>query len=68
MTGIINAQYSFFIAPDGSKEGWEESNNCDDARTEFTQWLIKSNIDYIEVRFGGDDKKAKIISSNGKNS
>jgi hypothetical protein len=53
--GLSNSQHSFFIAPDGSKEGWETSNNCDNAREVFLQWLKENNsCEYIEVYFGGD--------------
>jgi len=63
---IVNEGYSFFIAPDGSKEGWDDSNNCDTSRKEFTEWLDNSDnyCDYIEVRFGGDDDDNKIVSTN----
>lgn len=51
----INEQESFFIAPDGSKEGWEESDQGNDNRLLFTNYLDQNNIDYIEVFFGGDE-------------
>jgi hypothetical protein len=56
LTGIANEQYTFFIAPDGSKEGWPPSNDCDDAREEFLNWLrdSKFSVDYVQVVFGGD--------------
>lgn len=59
---VINTGYSFFIAPDGSKEGWETSNKCNDARKEFLNWIEESNnhCDFIEVTFGGDDKFSEI--------
>jgi hypothetical protein len=66
--GLANGQTSFFIAPDGSKEGWETSNNADDAREQFLDWLSKSETwcDYIEVTFGGDDEAEYITRSNEK--
>lgn len=66
---IINEGYSFFIAPDGSKEGWSTSDNCDKAREKFLDWILKENnyCDYIEVRFGGDDDDNSIERSNGTN-
>lgn len=33
-----NGYCSFLIAPDGSKEGWEESASGDDARAAWKQW------------------------------
>jgi len=61
--GITNSQASFFIAPDGSKEGWADSDKADEARKEFLDWLIENNnfSDYIEVRFGGDDHYSTIV-------
>lgn len=53
---LANAQVSFMIAPDGSKEGWDTSDKADEARKEFQDWIIESHnlCDYIEVRWGGD--------------
>ena len=64
--GMTNGQLSFFIAPDGSKEGWETSNNGNSARKEFLDWMNKSSdnyCDYVEVVFGGDDEHENIIRS-----
>ncbi len=62
--GVMNGYISFFIAPDGSKEGWEDSNDCDEAREKFIHWLLKKDrgCDFVEVRFGGDDNQAYIES------
>lgn len=63
---LANGQKSFFIAPDGSKQGWETSNNCNKAREMFLDWLRDEDIycDYIEVMFGGDDDIQRIVRSN----
>ncbi len=62
ISGVANGQQSFFIAPDGSKEGWDTSDKCDEARKEFLDWLCKQNsCEYVEIRFGGDDTKVEII-------
>jgi hypothetical protein len=63
---LSNGQRSFFIAPDGSKEGWETSNNCNNARKLFLDWLRDEDnyCDYIEVMFGGDDDIQCIVRSN----
>ena len=62
---MTNGQSSFFIAPDGSKEGWATSDNGDNARKEFLDWLLKSDnyCDYVEVIFGGDDEHERIVRS-----
>lgn len=53
---ITNQFYSFFIAPDGSKEGWDISDQCDNARKEIVEYLKKQRdkgICFIEIAFGG---------------
>jgi len=61
--GMINSQSSFFIAPDGSKEGWETSQECDEMREQFAEWLKEKGrrCEYVEVRFGGDDDDDYIV-------
>jgi hypothetical protein len=55
--GIANGQKSFFIPPDGSKEGWDASDKCDEARENFLDYLKRTNsfVDWVHLRFGGDD-------------
>lgn len=64
--GLINSQHSFFIAPDGSKEGWDTSDNSDKASKAFLDWLDKGKLgcEYIYIRFGGDDTNNRIIRTN----
>lgn len=49
--------FGFAVIPDGSKEGWETSNDGDDNREKFFAWLKKKErmLDAVDVRFGGDD-------------
>lgn len=35
----VDSHYSFTVMPDGSKEGWPESNNGDELRAEFVRFL-----------------------------
>lgn len=54
----MNATSSFLIAPDGSKEGWADSDAGDAARAAFIDYLTADQyycVDWVEVRFGGDD-------------
>lgn len=53
----LNGYGSFFIAPDGSKEGWPESMQHDDLRNRYKAWLKSANtfVDWVEVSFGGDE-------------
>lgn len=51
----INGYLSFFIATDGSKEGWEDSNIGDENRARFLKEIEDMYIDAVDVRYGGDD-------------
>ena len=42
----VNCYESFFIAPDGSKEYWKDSDEYDEIRNEFIKWLRKQNKDF----------------------
>jgi len=67
----FNMYYSFFVAPDGSKEGWTESKIGDDRRKKFIDWLNSkaysdgSNaLQFAELFYGDDDGNSKIINHN----
>ena len=60
----MNRYRSFFIPPDGSKEGWKDSDVGDDRREQFMRALSTEQFkhsecgfygDAVDVRFGGDD-------------
>ena len=58
--GLTNGYESFFVAPDGSKEGWPESDDMDIKRTEFKAALRELArrdlwVSWVEVAFGGDE-------------
>jgi len=66
----VNGYRSFLVCPDGSKEGWAESDEGDVAREAFIAWLRaqryddgSSNIEWVEVSYGSDDKSARIERS-----
>jgi hypothetical protein len=53
-----NGYVSFFIAPDGSKEGWEASYRGEQARADWIAWARKTDafwVDWAHVSYGGDD-------------
>lgn len=57
----INHTQSFMIPPDGSNEGWRESEAGDVRRETFRQYLRSlayedgsTPIDWVEVQFGDD--------------
>lgn len=57
----INCTASFLVAPDGSKEGWDESDAFDVKREQFRAYLREATVDFVEVAFGGDFRDAAII-------
>jgi hypothetical protein len=68
---VINGYYSFFIGPDGSKEGWEDSDIGDKNREEIKKIINNyvyedgSNfINYCEFFYGDDNKESNIINYN----
>lgn len=63
LTDDINGYSSFFVPPDGSKEGWDESDVGDSRREKFRDWLDdqryfdgSSSYGWVEVEYGGDDQ------------
>lgn len=58
----VNAYYTFLIAPDGSKEGWADSEEGDRRRSEFRDWTRSvryeddsSPLEWVEVSYGSDE-------------
>lgn len=52
---VANEYKTFFIAPDGSKEGWDISNAGNDARDEFIHWLQEDYCyDWAEIQYGDE--------------
>lgn len=58
----MNDFRSFFIPPDGSGEGWPDSDAGDSRRDEFVAWLeaqryddCSSSLKWVEVSYGEDD-------------
>ena len=66
----VNGYQSFFIPPDGSKEGWGESDDGDERRQHFIDWLTSqafedgsNSLTWIEVQYGDGDHDDKISRS-----
>lgn len=66
---LINDYQSFFIAPDGSKEGWEDSDIGDMKREAFIKSLDNfryedgsSPLDWVEVQYGDDWNETIIVN------
>ena len=67
---VVNGYQTLLICPDGSKEGWETSTDCDAARDAFRKWLHNERhgdgsswYEWVEVAYGNDDHKAVIEQS-----
>lgn len=58
----VNGYTSFMVAPDGSKLGWPNRVQADEARQKFCDWMDEGRdpyiseryVDYVMVNFGGD--------------
>lgn len=64
---IVNHYMSFFIPPDGSKEGWDESEIGNKRRDKFITWLDKQRwgdgstcLGWVEIQYEDDDGVNKI--------
>lgn len=67
--GVINSEYTIVLIPDGSKEGWEESDWGDRLRADFTARLREDDYDdgsspwmWVEVAYG--ELGSDIVSTN----
>src|SRR5690348_8955042 len=68
----INGYWSLFIPPDGSKEGWPDSDLGDTRREQFATWIRNqageddANVfDMIEVAYG-EVAKPVVVRVDGK--
>lgn len=66
---VTNGYRTFLVGPDGSKEGWDESDRGDLRRAAFVGWLNQqrhedesSNLDWVEVQYGDDDLETRIVN------
>lgn len=54
-----NGYVSFLIAPDGSKEGWADSDKGDAAREKWKEWTHRKQVDlslyWVHIAYAGDD-------------
>lgn len=57
-----NGYRAFFIPPDGSKEGWDESDTGNENRTAFISWMRGTDLylDWVEVQYGDDSDMTEI--------
>lgn len=52
---MANGDLTVFFAPDGSKEGWDTSDEGDRIRAALIELFANTPCDVVEIRFGGDD-------------
>jgi hypothetical protein len=61
----VNGYKSFFVAPDGSKAGWDESDKGDSDRNAFIEWLKKNRenrwCEWAEIQYGDDEGSDLIL-------
>ena len=67
MPSLINREGAFFIAPDGSKEGWSHSDVGDEFRDAVIHYLEKLRekdrstcFKWVEVQFADDEGVSKV--------
>lgn len=66
--GLVNDYLTFAFLPDGSKEGWETSDQGDDYREQFAGLFSfryedgSSPFNVVHVRFGGDDWREPTVT------
>lgn len=60
----VNGTSSFLVAPDGSKEGWKDSDDGDAARDAFIAWMRGGGrggyYSWAEIVLGDDDAETHI--------
>lgn len=68
VTSDINGYRSFFIPPDGSKEGWENSDHGDKGRDCFIEWIGtqayedgSSSLVWAEVQYGDENGDQRVL-------
>lgn len=72
---VTNGYRSFLVAPDGSNEGWRESDAGDARRDQFTAWLDEQRYDddstslgWVEVQFNDDEHETAIVRDSDEHS
>ncbi len=66
---VVNNNHSYFIAPDGSKRGWEASQRGFEARKEFIAYLKELKPyppDWALIQYGDEEGDDRLVESNHK--
>ena len=66
---VTNGYRSILVCPDGSKEGWDTSDEGDERRAQFRKWLEWGNKDeeygsfeWVEITYGFDFEDAQVVA------
>ncbi len=67
-TRMLYGNRSFFVGPDGSKEGWAESDEWDMRRNDLIEWMNAQRYDddstalkWALVQFADENGEAEIL-------
>lgn len=67
----FNKYFAFFVIPDGSKEGWDESDLGDKKREVFINWINQqayedgsNSLRYCEFFFSDEEGESEVINHN----
>ena len=71
----VNKVRSFFVAPDGSKEGWSDSDDGDVRRNVLIGWMSQQRygdgsgpLSWVEVQYGDDEQETLVVSHSDEES
>jgi hypothetical protein len=70
VTSAVNGWVSFAVFPDGSKEGWTDSDAGETRRAEFIAWLVTNRhecwVDWVLFQYGDDERETIICDHSDK--
>jgi hypothetical protein len=68
-TQTINGFRTLLVCPDGSIEGWQESDDFDDRRAKYLEYLNNAQhadgsswLSWVALAYGNDDRTAEITA------
>lgn len=68
--GVVNSYESFAVFPDGSKEGWDTSDEFDQKRDRFVEFLRSDpsvrRVDWVEFTVGDENGPDSILRQRGE--
>jgi hypothetical protein len=65
----INGYRTFMVPPDGSKEGWRESEDSDNRRDTFLEWLEEHQdgwLSWAEVQYGDEAGDQRVLRASNR--